>query len=104
LGSFFLLHASEDYVEMAKAKGLSSRMIERRYILRPALPNVVTSFALLLISFWQGAIVLEVFFNWPGIGKLSIEAVRAGAVCRPDCGDARSPQGYLRTAGQRVRI
>lgn len=74
--SFFLLHASEDYVEMAEAKGLSSRMIERRYILRPALPNLITSFALMLISFWQGAIVLEVFFDWPGIGKLFIEAVQ----------------------------
>jgi len=35
--TFFLIYSSEDYVEMAKAKGLSSQEIERRYILRPTL-------------------------------------------------------------------
>ena len=33
--TFFLIYSSEDYVDMAKAKGLSSVAIERRYILRP---------------------------------------------------------------------
>jgi peptide/nickel transport system permease protein len=37
--TFFLIFSSEDYVEMAKAKGLSSRQIERRYILRPTLAH-----------------------------------------------------------------
>ncbi len=74
--SCFLLHADEDYVELARAKGLPSRLLERRHILRPALPNVLTSFALMLISFWQGAIILEVFFDWPGIGKLFIESIQ----------------------------
>jgi peptide/nickel transport system permease protein len=73
--TFFLLHAREDYVEMAEAKGLSNRMIERRYILRPTLPYILTSFTLLLISFWQGAMALEIFFYWPGIGALFVEAV-----------------------------
>jgi peptide/nickel transport system permease protein len=73
--TFFLLHSGEDYVEMAEAKGLPPRMIERRYILRPTLPNVLTSFALLVIGFWQGALALEVFFRWPGIGALFVEAV-----------------------------
>ena len=36
--TFFLIYSSEDYVEMAKAKGLSDRQIERRYVLRPTLP------------------------------------------------------------------
>ncbi len=35
--TFFLIYSSEDYVEMAKAKGLPSRDVERRYILRPTL-------------------------------------------------------------------
>ncbi len=73
--TFFLLHAEEDYVELAEAKGLPSRMLERRYILRPTLPYVLTSFALMVISFWQGALALEVFFHWPGIGALFVEAV-----------------------------
>ena len=61
---------------MAKAKGLSSREIERRYILRPTLPNIVTSFALLLIGLWQGAIILETVFNWPGLGRLLYSAIQ----------------------------
>ncbi len=73
--TFFLIYASEDYVEMAKAKGLPDRMIERRYVLRPTLPNIVTSFALLLITLWTGAIILETVFNWPGIGQLYFRAI-----------------------------
>lgn len=73
--TFFLIYSSEDYVEMAKAKGLSDRMIERRYVLRPTLPNIITSFALLLIALWTGAIILETVFNWPGIGRLYFQAI-----------------------------
>jgi peptide/nickel transport system permease protein len=73
--TFFLIYSSEDYVEMAKAKGLTDRMIERRYVLRPTLPNIVTSFALLLITLWTGAIILETVFNWPGIGQLYFRAI-----------------------------
>ncbi|RME65574.1 MAG: ABC transporter permease, partial [Caldilineae bacterium] len=46
--TFFLIYSSEDYVEMARAKGLPDRMVERRYILRPTLPTIITSFALTL--------------------------------------------------------
>ena len=73
--TFFLIFSSEDYVEMAKAKGLSSREIERRYILRPTLPNILTSFMLMLITLWSGAIILETVFNWPGLGRLFFRAI-----------------------------
>jgi peptide/nickel transport system permease protein len=73
--TFFLIYSSEDYVEMAKAKGLSSREIERRYILRPTLPTIITNFALLLITLWTGAIILETVFNWPGLGKTLFRAI-----------------------------
>lgn len=73
--TFFLIYASEDYVDMAKAKGLTDRMIERRYVLRPTLPNIITQFALLLITLWTGAIILETVFNWPGIGQLYFRAI-----------------------------
>ncbi len=69
--TFFLIYSSEDYVEMAKAKGLTSAAIERRYILRPTLPTIITSFALTIISLWTGSIVLERVFNWPGLGSSS---------------------------------
>ncbi len=73
--TFFLIHSSEDYVEMARAKGLPSGMIERRYILRPALSPIITSFALMLIGLWSGAIILEQVFNWPGLGSLLFQAI-----------------------------
>jgi len=73
--TFFLIFSSEDYVEMAKAKGLSDREIERRYVLRPTLPTIITSFALMLISLWTGAIVTETVFNWPGLGRTLFSAV-----------------------------
>lgn len=73
--TFFLIYSSEDYVEMAKAKGLPSREIERRYILRPTLPTIVTSFALLVIGLWTGAIITETVFNWPGLGRTIFQAI-----------------------------
>jgi peptide/nickel transport system permease protein len=73
--TFFLIYSSEDYVEMAKAKGLSSREIERRYVLRPTLPTIITTFALMLIGLWQGAIILETVFNWPGLGRALYQAI-----------------------------
>jgi len=73
--TFFLIYSSEDYVELAKAKGLSSRAIQQRYILRPTLPTIVTSFMLMLISTWMGQIILETVFNWPGLGRQYLTAV-----------------------------
>lgn len=72
--TFFLIFAKEDYVEMAQAKGLHPRTIERRYILRPTLPIIVTGFALGIISLWTGSITLETIFNWPGLGRLLFQA------------------------------
>ena len=73
--TFFLIHSSEDYVEMARAKGLPSGLVERRYILRPTLSPIITSFALMLIGLWGGAIILEQVFNWPGLGTLMFRAI-----------------------------
>ncbi len=73
--TFFLIYSSEDYVDMAKAKGLNDRDIERKYVLRPTLPTIITSFALLLISLWTGAPIFETVFNWPGLGRTIYQAV-----------------------------
>ena len=73
--TFFLIYSSEDYVELAKAKGLPDRMLERRYILRPTMPTIVTSFLLSVISLWMGAIIFETVFNWPGNGRLYFQAI-----------------------------
>ncbi len=73
--SFFLTYSTEDYVEVAKAKGLSPRQIERRYILRPALPPIITSFAFAVVFSWSGAIITETVFNWPGLGLTYYRAI-----------------------------
>ncbi len=73
--SFFLVYSQEDYVDLAKAKGLTNRNLERRYILHPTMPYILTSFTLTLVGFWQMAIALEYFFNWPGIGTLYINSL-----------------------------
>lgn len=75
--TFFLIYSSEDYVDVAKAKGLGARDIERRYILRPTLPNIITGFAFFLIYSWSGAPIFETIFNWPGLGKVLFQAVAA---------------------------
>ncbi len=75
--TFFLIYSSEDYVDMAKAKGLSDRTIERRYVLRPTLPTIITGFALLMIGAWTGATILETIFSWPGLGTTLYRAISA---------------------------
>lgn len=73
--TFFIIYSEEDYVDLARAKGLESRLLEKQYILRPALPYIMTSFATSLIGFWQLTVALEKVFAWPGIGVLYIEAL-----------------------------
>lgn len=73
--TFFLIYSSEDYVDMAKAKGLPARDVERKYILRPTLPNIITNFALLIITLWTGATITETVFLWPGLGRTLFQAI-----------------------------
>jgi peptide/nickel transport system permease protein len=73
--TFFLIYSSEDYVEMAKAKGLPPRDVERRYILRPTLPTIITNFALLVITLWTGFTITETVFLWPGLGITLFRAI-----------------------------
>ncbi len=58
-----------------KPRGLTSRDIERRYILRPTLPTIITNFALLLITLWTGATITETVFLWPGLGRTIFRAI-----------------------------
>lgn len=74
--AFFMINAREDYVELAKAKGLRPRRIESRYILRPVLPPVLTNFTFTMIVAWQGAVLTEFVFAWPGVGAVLLTAIR----------------------------
>ncbi len=85
--TFFIIYSEEDYVELARAKGLDHKVLERQYILKPALPYIITSFTTSLIGFWQLTVALESIFQWPGIGLLYIE--RATKLLGRACGDRR---------------
>ncbi|MBN2047294.1 MAG: ABC transporter permease subunit [Anaerolineaceae bacterium] len=73
--TYFLIFSEEDYVELAVAKGLPMGRVERKYVMRPAIPFVITSFAMSLVSFWQMTTALEYIFNWPGIGLVYIQSL-----------------------------
>jgi len=73
--ALFLTHAGDSHVELARAKGLSVHRLQKRYILRPVLPPVITSFALVAIGSWQAIILTEIVFSWPGLGALLIDAI-----------------------------
>ena len=75
--TYLMIYRDEDYVELAKAKGLSDRQIERSYVLKPALPYLITSFAFMALALWQGAIALEYLFWWPGIGSFFMMSLGA---------------------------
>ena len=60
---------------MAKAKGLTSRAIERRYVMRPTLPTIITNFALGLLYVISGAPIMETIFLWPGLGQTTVRAI-----------------------------
>jgi peptide/nickel transport system permease protein len=66
---------SEDYILTAKAKGLSNIEVIRRHGLRNAMLPIVTLIALNLGFTVSGAIQVETVFSWPGLGKLTVDAV-----------------------------
>jgi ABC-type dipeptide/oligopeptide/nickel transport system permease component len=67
----------EDYVLTARAKGVPRRKIVRSYALRNAMLPTITLVALSLGSIVTGAILIEVIFSWPGIGRALYQAVLA---------------------------
>ena len=67
----------EDYITMARAKGLSNGRIMRRYAARNAILPVVTAVSMALGFAVAGQVFIETVFNYPGIGQLIIKAVAA---------------------------
>lgn len=63
-----------DFVRAARAKGLPERVVVVRYILRAALPSVVTVLGLVFANVLTGAVLVEKIFSWPGIGQYAYEA------------------------------
>ena len=66
---------SQDYVRTARAKGLSERTVVYKHALRNAMIPVLTVLGLQFGALLAGAIVTETIFSWPGIGRLTIQAI-----------------------------
>jgi glutathione transport system permease protein len=73
--SAFVDILGEDFVRTARAKGLGERSVVLRHALRNALIPVVTMMGLQFGFLLGGSIVVEKVFNWPGLGRLLIDAV-----------------------------
>ncbi len=69
---------TEDYVTYAELGGVARGRILRSYVMRNALVPQVTGLAMSLGSIFNGAIITEQVFGYPGIGKLLIDGVHAG--------------------------
>ena len=61
----------------ARAKGLAESVILRAHVLKNASISIVTMMGDELAGFMNGAVVTEVIFGWPGLGKLLIDAISA---------------------------
>ena len=65
----------EDYARTALAKGVSPARVLIRHVLRNALLTIVTYFGLDLANLLSGLIIIEVIFDWPGLGSLTNQAI-----------------------------
>lgn len=65
----------ENYVRTARAKGLRERVVLLRHALRPAMINIVTIIGLQITALLSSVVVIEILFSWPGLGRLSLNAV-----------------------------
>jgi ABC-type dipeptide/oligopeptide/nickel transport system permease component len=68
---------SSDYVRTARAKGLSMRAVLFQHAFRNALIPIITILGLQFGTLLAGTIVTETIFSWPGIGRLTVQAISA---------------------------
>jgi ABC-type dipeptide/oligopeptide/nickel transport system permease component len=68
---------SQDYIRTARAKGISTAAVVFRHGLRNALIPIVTILGLQFGTLLAGTIVTETIFSWPGIGRLTVQAISA---------------------------
>jgi peptide/nickel transport system permease protein len=67
----------QDYIRTAYSKGLTGRMVLWRHVIRNALMPVATFIGPAMGSLLGGAVIIEQVFSWPGMGRLTLDAVSA---------------------------
>jgi len=82
----------QDYIDTARSKGVDEHVITVQHMLRNALIPIITIAGLQFGSLLSGAILTETVFSWPGIGRLTVEAIKMkdaqtclGCVCQSYC-------------------
>lgn len=66
---------NQDYIRTARAKGAAERLVVAKHALKNAMIPVVTVFGTQIAGLLSGAVLTETIFAWPGIGRLSVEAL-----------------------------
>jgi len=66
---------NQDFIRVARAKGLPERTVIFKHALRNALLPLITIFGLSLPGLFSGAFVIETIFAWPGMGRLGVQAI-----------------------------
>ena len=75
LRSDMIATLQEEYITVARAKGLPARRILFTHALKPSLFSAVTLFGLQVASLISGSLVVETIFALPGIGRLLVDAI-----------------------------
>jgi len=68
--------ARAEFVQTARAKGLSEQSVWFKHMLRNALLSVVTIMSLQFGALLAGSLITETVFSWPGIGRLTVQAIQ----------------------------
>lgn len=76
LRSSLLEVLGEDYIRSARARGLSPMRVLFRHALNNAMLPLITLLGLQLGGLLAGAVITETVFDWPGIGRLTVEAIQ----------------------------
>ena len=82
---------SQDYIRTARAKGVSDPPVVWKHALKNAAIPIVTIVGIELGTLLGGSVITETIFAWPGVGRLSVQAIynRDIGVCRPPCSCSR---------------
>ena len=67
---------NEEYVQTARAKGLTEKQVWLKHVMRNALLSVVTIVSLQFGGLLAGSLITETIFSWPGIGRLTVQAIQ----------------------------
>lgn len=66
---------TKEYIDVAKAKGLSGYMVVMKHAFKNAFSSILTVLGLQIASLIGGAVITETVFGWPGIGRLAVQSI-----------------------------